>query len=244
MKKQVSVVHLVYLIIVAVLVIMFTLVFAFGGNPDAGNQVNVMATGVSIILAVIAILMTLVDVAGQRQSMIDLKETAESLTESNKIAQEMIQKALETYESLSETKEVLLETVSEYKRETIEVIREIKKGDQKDAEKLNRLLEELESKNIVFDNRVSTIKKEVTDKSGILAMFTVFHRWFLKNYEDIEKEKEEDFLNKLDAVFGYNNRKLLMNYLYRQGFIGRDDEWIIFSKKLKDRKYMYVTDIK
>ncbi|MCY8917475.1 hypothetical protein MOE20_04090 [Bacillus atrophaeus] len=69
MKKQVSTVHLYYLIIVATLLISFIAILAFGKNPAAGDQMNVAATVTSIILAVIAIIMTLVDVAGQRQSI-------------------------------------------------------------------------------------------------------------------------------------------------------------------------------
>ena len=86
MKKQVSTVHLYYLIIVSTLLISFIAILAFGKNPEAGDQMNVAATVTSIILAVIAIIMTLVDVAGQRQSIIELKETAERLKESNTVA--------------------------------------------------------------------------------------------------------------------------------------------------------------
>ncbi|MGG1379608.1 hypothetical protein ABE306_06290 [Bacillus velezensis] len=121
MKKQVSTVHLYYLIIVSTLLISFIAILAFGKNPEAGDQMNVAATVTSIILAVIAIIMTLVDVAGQRQSIIELKETAERLKESDTVAQEMIENAINSLADFEKTKESLIESaVSSFKEETID----------------------------------------------------------------------------------------------------------------------------
>lgn len=125
LDKKISIGHFVYTTIIALLIITFTLVLAFGGNKDAGNQVNVMATGISIILAVIAILMTLVDVAGQRQSIIDIKETAEKLMENQQASDEALEKSIETLDFLSNFREEMLSSVSEFKDLTEERLKEL-----------------------------------------------------------------------------------------------------------------------
>ncbi|MGE6624624.1 hypothetical protein [Bacillus pumilus] len=125
LDKKISIGHFVYTTIIALLIITFILVFAFGDNKDAGNQVNVMATGISIILAVIAILMTLVDVAGQRQSIIDIKETAEKLMKNQKASDDALEKSIETLEFLSSFREEMLASVSEFKDLTEERLTEL-----------------------------------------------------------------------------------------------------------------------
>ncbi|MCY8824378.1 hypothetical protein [Bacillus atrophaeus] len=126
MKKQIGIVHLIYTIIISLMLITFIAILAFGKSTAAGNQMNVAATSISIILAVIAILMTLVDVAGQRQSMIDRKETAESLNKSNNEAQKMFQKSMQAVENFENLKETLIKSVDSFKTETIERLEKIK----------------------------------------------------------------------------------------------------------------------
>ncbi|MCY8807005.1 hypothetical protein MOE15_00395 [Bacillus atrophaeus] len=126
MKKQIGIVHLIYTMIISLMLITFIAILAFGKSTAAGNQMNVAATSISIILAVIAILMTLVDVAGQRQSMIDRKETAESLNKSNNEAQKMFQKSMQAVENFENLKETLIKSVDSFKTETIERLEKIK----------------------------------------------------------------------------------------------------------------------
>ncbi|MCG1014411.1 MULTISPECIES: hypothetical protein [Bacillus] len=172
MKKQVSTVHLYYLIIVSTLLISFIAILAFGKNPEAGDQMNVAATVTSIILAVIAIIMTLVDVAGQRQSIIELKETAERLKESNTVAQEMIENAINSLADFEKTKESLIESaVSSFKEETIDKLQYIQQKGNNDAD-FKELIDELNRENSrlkerirlrdQFDNSPVAISREAT----------------------------------------------------------------------------------
>ena len=78
-KGYVKAVHLIYIIIIAVIINAFFLVIAFGGSKTASTQMGTAATVSSLILSVIAIVMTIVDVAGQRNTVTELKETAEKL---------------------------------------------------------------------------------------------------------------------------------------------------------------------
>lgn len=216
MKKQVGMVHLVYSIIISLIIITFISILAFGASPDAGNQMNVAATAISIILAVIAILMTLVDVAGQRQAMIDLKETADSLNRSNEVAQEMIEKSRETVQSFVNTKEALLKSVEQFKDETIQSLKDFQAEAEGgvDVQKFNELIQELEVKkdidlSLINLNSKSEIKR-AKDKKKLINSFT---DWYYRNYGVVKKVPYNEFNNKLTKEFGANNSKFIMSYL-------------------------------
>lgn len=123
-KEKVNVLHFVYICIIALLIIVSILVYVFGGNEDAGNQVNVMATGISIVLGVIAIFMTLADVAGQRQSITEIKETAKKLTDFQELAQEKITELLLALEKVDDLKNTMKNNTSELKNFTENVLKE------------------------------------------------------------------------------------------------------------------------
>ncbi|MFP7343137.1 hypothetical protein [Bacillus safensis] len=189
--KQIGVVHLVYGCIIALLIITFTLAIAFGGNKDAGNQMNVMATGISVVLAVIAILMTLVDVAGQRQSIVDIKETAEKLTKTQEASQDALRLTLETIGNLNEFREELLSTVATYRSGTEDLIKSLSKKlseketvTKQDIEEVMRHLDKnasaLDSKVRRLDN--DSIKKKVNTENDF--------------YEELKKFIKESYMNR------------------------------------------------
>lgn len=107
MKGYVRVSHLVYLIIIAVIILSFFLVIAFGGLENASTMLGTASTVSSLILSVIAILMSLVDVAGQRQQIVDLKETSEQLALSNDKSNEMIKNLMIKIEEITLLKDTL-----------------------------------------------------------------------------------------------------------------------------------------
>ncbi|MEH7685413.1 hypothetical protein V7192_07105 [Bacillus safensis] len=154
LDKKISIGHFVYTTIIALLIITFTLVLAFGDNKDAGNQVNVMATGISIILAVIAILMTLVDVAGQRQSIIDIKETAEKLMKNQKASDNALEKSIETLEFLSSFREEMLASVSEFKDFTEERLKELLSKETIDKSDLDVALKDISRETSQLDSKL------------------------------------------------------------------------------------------
>ncbi|MCI4129755.1 hypothetical protein [Bacillus haynesii] len=220
MRKQVGIVHLVYSIIISLIVITFISILAFGASSDAGNQMNVAATAISIILAVIAILMTLVDVAGQRQAMIDLKDTAESLSESNKRAQEMIGKAIETVEGFESSKKAMLDTVSQVKDETIQSVKEFSKiGGGIDTQKLDTFLNELESK---LDMNIDKIKNQKTLNKAEheLSVYLSFIDWLENNYaKNPKKLYYKPFYDKLKFRFGSRDARRLMHFLVKNNLV-------------------------
>jgi cell shape-determining protein MreC len=107
MKEQVRTGHLVY-IIIAIIILSFFLVIAFGGSERASTTMDTASTVSSLILSVIAIVLSLIDVAGQRQSVIDLKETAESLAVSNTHAQNLLEEVTQRLEDIDTLRDILI----------------------------------------------------------------------------------------------------------------------------------------
>ncbi|WP_248350915.1 hypothetical protein [Bacillus safensis] len=211
MDKKIGIGHVVYTSIIALLIITFTLVFAFGGNKDAGNQVNVMATGISIILAVIAILMTLVDVAGQRQSIIDIKETAEKLAEYQEKAQVSMKKLLEEFDNLQEIKRMMKITTDEYKKFTEELISEKFKGEPAIKEVKSKLDEEYTKLNSQFNN--SYFNKSKLE----MKIINEFRRWVKERFSESNTMDYTNFLAALFKEFKNYELKSIISYLFEIG---------------------------
>jgi len=168
-KGYIRVGHLVYIIIIAVIVLAFFLVFALGDRETASTTIGTASTVSSLILSVIAIVMTLIDVAGQRQSMLDLKETADKLQKSNESASVLTEKLMEKMIELQEMKEQMLEAVTEsadWRKGLVEDIKGLKhKGDYK-IEDLEGILEkanEIRMPKLSFRHRFDEINTEMTN---------------------------------------------------------------------------------
>lgn len=219
--KQIGVSHFVYVCIIALLIISFILVFAFGGSQDAGNQVNVMATGISIILAVIAIFMTLVDVAGQRQSIIDIKETAEKLAESQTISQETVQKSIETLNELADFRKELLKSVSDYRNGTEELILELFKKEEQSIskEELQELLNKLNRKTSDLESKVQKIApNEKIEYRSQRQILIDFKQWVRSKYQNQSKIKRSEFFEEIYRKFPNMEISTIKNYiLYTRG---------------------------
>lgn len=78
-RKQVDTLHLIYLGIIAVGGFVWLGAYIFKDSISAGPHLNFAATLTSILLAVIAIVITLIDVAGQRSNIFDVKSSVEEL---------------------------------------------------------------------------------------------------------------------------------------------------------------------
>ncbi|MCY8758261.1 hypothetical protein P8881_21690 [Bacillus haynesii] len=164
--------------------------------------------------------MTLVDVAGQRQAMIDLKDTAESLSESNKRAQEMIGKAIETVEGFESSKKAMLDTVSQVKDETIQSVKEFSKiGGGIDTQRIDAFLNELESK---LDMNIDKIKNQNTLNKAEheLSVYLSFIDWLENNYaKNAKKLYYKPFYDKLIFRFGSRDARRLMLFLVKNNLV-------------------------
>lgn len=197
LDKKISIGHFVYTTIIALLIITFILVFVFGDNKDAGNQVNVMATGISIILAVIAILMTLVDVAGQRQSIIDIKETAEKLMKNQKASDDALEKSIETLEFLSSFREEMLASVSEFKDLTEERLQELLSKETIDKSDLDVVLKDISRETSQLDSKL----RITSSKDLKLDIDWSYRKIIDKLFPDRKTVKVTEFMDGVESKY-------------------------------------------
>ncbi|MFC2948132.1 hypothetical protein [Virgibacillus sediminis] len=80
-KGYVKTYHLYYLLGIAAIIITLLTSFIFKSSEYAGSMLAFAATLSSVLLAVIAIIITLIDVSGQKQNVYDMKKEIEKLSE-------------------------------------------------------------------------------------------------------------------------------------------------------------------
>ncbi|PIC56665.1 hypothetical protein CSV80_13395 [Sporosarcina sp. P12(2017)] len=80
-KGYIKTYHLYYLLGIAVIIIILLTSFIFKSSEYAGSMLAFAATLSSVLLAVIAIIITLIDVSGQKQNVFDMKKEIERLSE-------------------------------------------------------------------------------------------------------------------------------------------------------------------
>ena len=159
--KTVRASHLIYIIIIAVIVLSFFLVIAFGGMENAGTIMGTASTVSSLILSVIAIVLSLIDVAGQKQSMVDLKETAEKLQESNEDSQKLIEHLVQKITDIDLLKQELSQQIESNETWKADVKDLISNGNKEDLtkEELQKRLEEIIEKEKQNYITIDLIKK-------------------------------------------------------------------------------------
>lgn len=143
-KGYVRVSHLFYIIIIAVIILAFFLVIAFGGSENASTMIGTASTVSSLILSVIAIVMTIVDVAGQRDTVSDIKETAEKL-ESN------LNTVNEGIEEINNLKDALMESMSLIQDSNLTVLNAVVELKEKYSKTEEGTQSNLDSENVLRD---------------------------------------------------------------------------------------------
>lgn len=157
-EKKISVVHLYYIIVIGIIVNSFFLVIAFGGSENASTMMSTAATVSSLILSVIAIVMTLVDVAGQRESIINIKETADKLEINLKTVEDSVEEINNLKENLLNSMNLIQESNNSIMGEIVELkekysINEKDNGKNINPENFVKDLEKLSK--IIYTTRIS-----------------------------------------------------------------------------------------
>ncbi|MGY3717053.1 hypothetical protein ACWE42_16185 [Sutcliffiella cohnii] len=117
-EKMVDRLHLIYLSILFGISIVFVITLYYGGGIRAGEMLSFAATLSSILLALIAIVITIVDVAGQRNTVADLKDIAKKLEDNLETANESVQE-------VSAVKEELLSAMNDIMKINSSLVKEI-----------------------------------------------------------------------------------------------------------------------
>ncbi|MEC1436554.1 hypothetical protein [Bacillus spizizenii] len=230
-RKQIGVVHLVYILIISILIITFISIIAFGGGKEAGNQMNVAATAVSIILAVIAILMTLVDVAGQRQSIADLKDAGEKLEISTQSANEMFAEAIKAVSEFQNAKKDLMDSFSE----TISILEKINQGDTQNLNDVIKDLKDKQSESISkYASGIGWIKNDYQklrkNSSGRTKEELYLIYKTLKSFNESAVEYDK-FVRTFDVLYGQEEAKKIIDDLIRMKTISKGSGKVLGEEK-------------
>lgn len=86
---------LTYFLIILIIILIAVSSSFLGNNKEANNNINFAATIVSIILGVIAILYTLMDSTGQKESIATLLNVSSKLEEQTKVFEQSLDKNIE-----------------------------------------------------------------------------------------------------------------------------------------------------
>lgn len=175
-EKKINVSHLVYIIIIFIIVLSFFLVIAFGGLRNANSMMGTASTVSSLILSVVAIVLSLIDVAGQRQSIVDLKETAEKLTESNEKSLNQINFLQEKLIEVSNLKEALVNEVNknlEWKDDITQILNQSRKKVNENIEQPEELKNVISDLNNKFDMVTQTLKQNSNLKMENLYKYRI-----------------------------------------------------------------------
>lgn len=117
-KGYINIHHLISLLIIMVIIIVLLVSFIFRTSEYAGAMLSFAATLSSILLAVIAIIITLIDVSGQKQNVYDMK----------RVVYDCMLEGI-SYRAISKHLGVSRNTVRELKEEIIDTIyQEVQKG--------------------------------------------------------------------------------------------------------------------
>lgn len=100
--KTINKLHLIYMLIIAAIVVISILTISIWSNETAGIGLNNAATAASIVLAVVAIVITLVDVAGQRKGISEIRDSADTLQVTTKETENLLSNLLKMREDLEE----------------------------------------------------------------------------------------------------------------------------------------------
>ncbi|CEG29811.1 hypothetical protein [Bacillus sp. B-jedd] len=218
--KKVGAEHLIYMIIIFVIFISFTLVLSFGDIPNANSILGVAATVSSIILSIIAILLSLIDVAGQRQSVVDLKETADKLNATSAKSQDLLLEMINKIEQIEVIRDSLLEDSvanAEWRKEvqnSLEAIKGTGNGENKIVVDLLKKIEESNndykykqlSLSDIFDMDLKPI--QTTGSTNIARNINVINDYIYRNYLRGSSEKLNTLVDKIREETGLNRTRI------------------------------------
>ncbi|WP_456289711.1 hypothetical protein M1D70_09320 [Paenibacillus sp. AK002] len=159
-KGYINKLHFIYIIICLVIVILAILAYTIWDNEAAGVGLNNAATASSIVLAVVAIVMTIVDIAGQRKTVSDLRDTAETLEENLIQTNKSLETVATLENQLTETMESILKSQQELQHGISKIQHSFGSGEAIDKEKLVDQLELLKNKAVIIPSHVRVVNRQ------------------------------------------------------------------------------------
>lgn len=229
--KMINQLHLIYPLIIAAISMVSLATYYYGGGSKAGEMVSFASTLSSIILSVIAIIMTIVDVAGQRNTILDLKETAEKLSETNEKSQELNINIMDKLDEIALLRDQLIEQINS-NTEWKDDIKKLLQGSAKDIspDDYQKIVEEAKK---IIENTSNNINKNnvlipgFSDIAGSVSISTSkgninkVKSYLKSEYKNGEAESMYILIEKIAIELGITKSlaKALLKTLEGQGYL-------------------------
>lgn len=186
--KTINILHFYYVGSILLIVIIGLVALMFAESTFAGSMLSFAATLSSVILAVIAIIITLIDVAGQRNNILDVKTSVEDLknvrTEIVSLIGELEVKNKESSELVVTTLEFFRESHKEDIERVISKIGEIKidTSDPQGVKKVKDAQQDLENVLRNYETKVIKMSPERRDELLRSTINSLNHGDYIKNF--------------------------------------------------------------
>lgn len=224
--------HFVYVSIILGLFSLLTLSYTFFNREVAWQFLSFAGVALSLVLSVIAILITLIDVAGQKQQVYEIFKSSEELKETITQQQELITQHAKNIENVDD----IIQNAFENHFDNINESSNNGEQEMLNQEKDNRLKTELKI------NGNSTLIRGNLFVTG----FKTFH--LNKELDSKQEEDIEEIINEFRTIevrFDKYNVSLKSNYLYTNPLIDKEYEKkrsiILVERYLKDMKLLSST---
>lgn len=177
-KGYINKYHLIYpLIIMSVIVILLTS-FVFKTSDYAGSMLSFAATLSSVLLAVIAIIITLIDATGQRNNISETRQSVQELREVTDRLNDLTKNSIDT---INEKQKELLKITDDLIEKT-EMIDGASDNEEEHDEKIAKLKEEL-------SDLQKDLKESKTRYTGYASEDSLDSRRYVYHPENLFGEK-------------------------------------------------------
>ncbi|MEB6229052.1 hypothetical protein [Staphylococcus xylosus] len=204
--------HFIYVVIILGFLTLFALTYTFFDKDEAWLFLSFAGVALSLVLSVIAILITLIDVAGQKQKVYEISRSSEELKETINRQQALITQHAENMDSVDDI-------IQNAFKDHFHNVNEISKEDDKKSKN-----EKSESDSMIEPFK-TTDKSYINSESLFMKVFTTF---YLEQELTIRQENYvSNIVNQFKTIsvrFSKNKLQLTTNYLYTSPLLNKEYE--------------------
>jgi chorismate mutase len=157
-SKEIPLRDFIYLCVIVGVVLIAVVSFFLGNSDKAGGMLSFAATVVSVVLAVIAIVMTITESTNQKQSILQLKEVTQDITQQLQALRQLNESTNDAFKEVLELKENLQLQIEQVSITTTEVVTQLVNSLEKNAveekvsvKKVKEIVDELKDKKVRYE---------------------------------------------------------------------------------------------
>jgi hypothetical protein len=180
-----------YLLAILLIILIAMITIVYGDKDQAGKSLGYASTAISIVLAIVAIIMQIVDIGGQRKGITELNITIDKIEKSQESLKELIESTTSQLDDVSNLKDELIKTMSTtddsiktLKEELLQLMENAKKDENNkvNAEEIEKVLTSFRFKNI----NNATVNSDSGDSGPRKVTLKRLHDYLKRQYKPKE----------------------------------------------------------